>query len=348
MSSLDLHVKISGHEAFAWIKNCLENHSLLPEDEEQLRDFIISHKPKDFKNPRKPRASKKSSKERAADSYNPDLCDAMTWNDHLGAQCDHKKIEGQCFCKRHFNENEKHGATRFGIFLMEDNGNVKKDRYTHAFNDTDNKIHLWDGVERPKKTKKSSKSSDSSDSDDKPKTIRKCSLCHQTGHNKKTCPTLNQDKDNDSTSILTPVDEDETDTGAGTGLPAENTTSREAFEQARVELTNTLSVTNDTQDDLVLVPTDSQETVLIPDDNDEVLDLDEDLSHDNDESDDLKYVTFEGVDYILMEDDMTVHDEHLDEIGKWDGEKVQFNSSELAKDHRIRKFEKKASENKKD
>ena len=315
MSTIDFHAKISGHEAFAWIKNCLENHTLLPEDEEQLCDFIVSHKPKDFKNPRKPRASKKSSKERASDSYDPVLCDAMTWNDHLGAQCDHKKMDGQCFCKRHFNENEKNGATRFGIFLM-DGDSFKKERYTHAFNDTDNKIHLWDGVERPKKekTKKEKKSSGA------PKGTRKCSVCGECGHDKRKCPQLKESTEtvieNNTENVLPPVDESTEDTGAGTGLPVE--TTQEEFNQARVTLSNSIAE-----------PTDSQETVLLvpdeQDEQDEQGELDEDLSHDDDPEDeeDSSTITIEGITYNYDKEDCEILDDELTPIGEWlDGDVV--------------------------
>ena len=320
MSTIDFHAKISGHEAFAWIKNCLENHTLLPEDEEQLCEFIVSHKPKDFKNPRKPRASKKSSKERASDSYDPVLCDAMTWNDHLGAQCDHKKMDGQCFCKRHFNENEKNGATRFGIFLM-DGDSFKKERYTHAFNDTDNKIHLWDGVERPKKdkTKKEKKSSGA------PKGTRKCSVCGECGHDKRKCPHKESTEEstenvtenvtqNNTENILPPVDESTEDTGAGTGLRVQ--TTQEEFVQARVELSNTIAESTDSQETVLLVPDEAQDSQN---------ELDEDLSHDADPEDEEESttITIEGITYNYDKEDCEILDGELSPIGEWlDGDVV--------------------------
>lgn len=324
MSSIDMHTKISGHEAFAWIKNCLENHSLLPEDEEQLIDFIVSQKPKDFKNPRKPRASKKSSQERASDDYQPSLCDAMVWNDHLGAQCDKKKVDGKCFCNRHFNENEKHGATRFGIFLINSDGDVQKQRYTHAFNNTEDKIHLWDGVERPKKAKKTSSSTT--------KGTRKCGICGECGHNRKTCPHRPKEPE---------------DTGAGTGLNL--IPSHQEFNQARVNLsdaisgnsnTETQNDTNETQNDT----TDSQETVLLlPDPQPE--DLDEDLSLDNhDDDDDNSTVMYQGIQYRLDTEDNTIVDDEMDVIGNWDPDTqtIEWINSDISKFHRLAVFELKA------
>ena len=79
MASVDFHLKISGHEAKEWIRNCcdaLDKGNASYDDEEGFIQFISEHKPKDFKPPRKSRASKKSSEERADTEYNCELCDA--------------------------------------------------------------------------------------------------------------------------------------------------------------------------------------------------------------------------------------------------------------------------------
>jgi hypothetical protein len=326
MSTIDFHAKISGHEAYAWIKNCLENHSLLPEDEEKLCDFIISHKPKDFKNPRKHRVSKKSSSERSSEPKDETKCDAIIWlkDGKVGyaGQCSRKKKGDNTLCAFHQKEADNHcGCTRFGLFDVT--------RYTHAYNNPEDTLHAWHDVEMPDKPKKEKKSSNA------PKGTRKCSVCGQIGHNKRKCPQLNESNgnvtENVTEEILSPVNED---TGAGTGLNVETTTTTEQFNQARVELTNTLSVTTDNQDDLI----------LIPNQQDEQDELDEDLSHDEPDGGDSETITYQGITYTIDTEDNSILDDELTEIGKWDGKKVKFHTSEAAKDHRIAVLEFKAKE----
>ena len=327
MSSIDFHTKISGHEAYAWIKNCLENHSLLPEDEEQLRDFIISHKPKDFKNPRKQRVSKKSSSERSSEPKDETRCDAIIWlkDGKVGyaGQCSRKKKGDNTLCSFHQKEADNHcGCTRFGLFDVT--------RYTHAYNNPEDTLHAWHDVEMPDKPKKEKKSSNA------PKGTRKCSVCGQIGHNKRKCPQLNESNgnvtENVTEEILSPVNED---TGAGTGINLETITTTEQFNQARVELTNTLSVTTDNQDDLILIPNQQDE-------QGEQDELDEDLSHDEPDGGDSETITYQGITYTIDTEDNSILDDELTEIGKWDGKKVEFHTSEAAKDHRIAVLELKA------
>ena len=315
MSTIDFHAKISGHEAFAWIKNCLENHTLLPEDEEQLCDFIVSHKPKDFKNPRKQRASNKSSSERSVEPKDETKCDAIIWlkDGKVGyaGQCSRKKKGDNTLCTFHQKEADSHcGCTRFGLFDVT--------RYTHAYNNTEDTLHAWHDVEMPDKPKKEKKSSNA------PKGIRKCSVCGQTGHNKRKCPQLKESTENvtenvtenNTENVLPPVDESTVDTGAGTGLPVE--TTQEEFNQARVTLSNSIAE-----------PTDSQETVLLvpdeQDEQDEQGELDEDLSHDADPEDeeDSSTITIEGITYNYDKEDCEILDDELAPIGEWlDGDVV--------------------------
>ena len=135
--------------------------------------------------------------------------------------------------------------------------------------------------------------------------------------------------ENVTENVIPPVDQD---TGAGTGLNVDTTTT-EQFNQARVELTNTLSESND-----------SQETVLlVPDGQDEQDELDEDLSHDNsDDDDENETITYQGITYTIDTEDNSILDDLLTEIGKWDGKKIEFHNSEAAKDHRIAVLELKA------
>ena len=105
--TIDFHAKLSGHEAKEWIQNCLTAMGHAHDDEEKLIDFISQHKPKDFKAPRKSRASKKSSSERSETEYECQLCDARVWNDGLGAQCTRKKKDDGCLCTIHCKEASK-------------------------------------------------------------------------------------------------------------------------------------------------------------------------------------------------------------------------------------------------
>ena len=172
--TIDFHAKLSGHEAKEWIQNCLIAMGHAHDDEEKLIEFISQHKPKDFKAPRKSRASKKSSSERSETEYECQLCDARVWNDGLGAQCTRKKKDDGCLCTIHCKEVSKNdGKLR--------NGLITEDRPTHAYGDETQQLLPWHDVELPeKKTKKSSGG----------KGTRKCSNCGECGHNKKTCPHL--------------------------------------------------------------------------------------------------------------------------------------------------------------
>ena len=181
MASVDFHQKISGHEAKEWIRNVCDamDRGATFDDEESFINFISEHKPKDFKAPRKQRASKKSSEDRAATEYNCQLCDARVWNSGLGGQCSRKKIDGDWCCSIHSKEAAKNdGKLR--------NGLITEDRPTHAYGDVSQQLLPWHDVELPKKTKKTS----GGEGKGKGKGTRKCSNCGECGHNKKTCPLL--------------------------------------------------------------------------------------------------------------------------------------------------------------
>ena len=149
MASVDFHQKISGHEAKEWIRNVCDamDRGATFDDEESFINFISEHKPKDFKAPRKQRASKKSSEDRAATEYNCQLCDARVWNSGLGGQCSRKKIDGDWCCSIHSKEAAKNdGKLR--------NGLITEERPTHAYGDDSQALLPWHDVELPKKTKK--------------------------------------------------------------------------------------------------------------------------------------------------------------------------------------------------
>ena len=184
MSTVNYSTRMTGFEAKEWIRNCLvamgHDH-----DDEEFIEFIGEHKPTDFKAPRKPRAAKKSSEDRAVTEYDCQLCDARVWNDSLGAQCTRKKKDDECLCTIHLKEEAKNdGALRNGLYNSE--------RPTHAFDDEEQALLPCHDVEVPKKVKKST------DKTSGEKKARKCGNCGECGHNKKTCPSL--DKNVDSTA----------------------------------------------------------------------------------------------------------------------------------------------------
>ena len=65
-------------------------------------------------------------------------------------------------------------------------------------------------------------------------------------------------------------------------------------------------------------------------------DLEEDLEED--ESGDGETIFFEGIEYTLDTEENIVYDDELAEIGKWDGETIEFDNATNAKLHRVRKL----------
>ena len=318
MASVDFHQKISGHEAKEWIRNVCDalDRGATFDDEESFIQFISEHKPKDFKAPRKQRASKKSSEDRAATEYNCQLCDARVWNSGLGGQCSRKKIDGEWCCTIHSKEAAKNdGKLR--------NGLITEERPTHAYGDESQALLPWHDVELPKKTKKTS------GGEGKGKGTRKCSNCGECGHNKKTCPLLKcetvekkvekkVEKVEDVvstvraalTEVVAKVEEkmEETidepipeDDGAGTGLIPLN---KESVEEEKVETPKTDPLSDE--------------------------ELEEDQSGDT--------ITFQGIEYTLDTEENMVYDDELAEVGTWDGEKIEFINATAAKLHRVRKL----------
>ena len=174
--SLVQHDKISVGEAMEWLQNAKTSwgDGGVP-DEEEFLQVITDLRPVDFKAPRKPRVSKKSSSssERAEMDYDESKCDARVWNDSLGAQCSRKKVDGQCLCNMHQKHADKHdGKLKEGIF--------NEERPTHHYGDENDKLIPWHDVvgDKPKKSSAPKKSSKQ----------RNCSNCGGCGHNKRNCP----------------------------------------------------------------------------------------------------------------------------------------------------------------
>jgi len=177
---LDLFQKISGHEAKAWVTACLKARGIELEDAEVV-SLIDSCRPEDFKNPRRPRVSKKvssSSSERSEADYEPTRCDARVWlKGGFAGQCSCKKAGYGRLCKRHQSEADKNdGAVKNGFF--------NEDRPDYHYGDESKSFIPWHDSTVCKPVK------DTSSSTDKPKKPRICSLCKCAGHTKRTCPTL--------------------------------------------------------------------------------------------------------------------------------------------------------------
>lgn len=336
MASVDFHQKISGHEAKEWIRNCCDalDKGATYDDEEGFITFICEHKPKDFKAPRKQRASKKSSEDRAATEYECHLCDARVWNNALGGQCSRKKIDGEVCCSIHLKESAKNdGCLR--------NGYITEERPTHAYGDESQQMLPWHDVEMPKKTKKTS----GGEGKGKGKGTRKCGNCGECGHNKKTCPLLKCEtvdkvekkvkkkvekkveevedvistvraaltevvakvEEKEEETIKEPVHEDD---GAGTGLIPLN---KESVEEDPVE--------EPVEDEKVETPKTEPMS-------------DEELDEDNSD----ETVTFQGIEYTFDNEDNMVYDDELEQVGTWDGETIDFINATAAKLHRVRKL----------
>ena len=339
MASVDFHQKISGHEAKEWIRNVCDaiDRGATYDDEESFIQFISEHKPKDFKAPRKQRASKKSSEDRAATEYDCQLCDARVWNNALGGQCSRKKLEGEVCCSIHQKESEKNdGCLR--------NGYITEERPTHAYGDESQQLLPWHDVELPKKTKKTS----GGEGKGKGKGTRKCGNCGECGHNKKTCPLLKGESEkvekveevvSTVRAALTevvekvsndepvpeddPVPEDEPvpeDDGAGVGLHLiePQTDPWGAEEQDDVS-----GLEKECQMNTAGNSTPKTEPL-----SDE--ELEEDQSGET--------ITFQGIEYTFDSEENMVYDDELAEVGTWDGEKIEFLNATAAKLHRVRKL----------
>ena len=349
MASVDFHQKISGHEAKEWIRNVCDamdrgaTADIDLGDEERFIQFISEHKPKDFKAPRKQRASKKSSEDRAATEYNCQLCDARVWNNALGGQCSRKKIDGEWCCTIHSKEAAKNdGKLR--------NGLITEERPTHAYGDESQALLPWHDVELPKKTKKTS----GGEGKGKGKGTRKCSNCGECGHNKKTCPllkceTVDKEIENKEekvekvekkveqvedvvstvratlTEVVAKVEASEDpipeDDASGTGLIPLN---KEPVEEDPVEEQEELfGLEKDYQMNATGNSTPKTEPLS-----------DEEL--DEDQSDDT--ITFQGIEYTFDSEENMVYDDELAEVGTWDGETIEFINATAAKLHRVRKL----------
>jgi len=302
---LDLFQKISGHEAKAWVSACLKARGIELEDAEVV-SLIDSCRPEDFKNPRKPRVSKKvssSSSERSSEDYEPTRCDARVWlKGGFAGQCSCKKGSGR-LCKRHQTEADKNdGAVKNGFF-----NEVRPD---YHYGDDSKSFIPWHDSTVCKPVK------DTSSSTDKPKKPRICSLCKCAGHTKRTCPTLKAVEETSPTPDPAPASEPAAETAAVPEPAAETAAVPEpAAETAAEPAAETAAV-----------PEPAAESVVEPE-------LDEDLEDvsDNEEEGDTIDCTYEGVAYTRNSKD-EVFDDDFELVGSWVDGAIKF-SPEGAANH---------------
>jgi len=322
--------KLSVAEAQQWVLNAIAHLEQLPEDPKELtQEFFDETRPVDFKEPKKPRVSKKKSStssdisERSEEGYDCMRCDARASKKQKGMrfdfQCSHSKLDGECFCKNHlrqFNSSK-------GLEL----GKVTEERPTHwadgkaiAWHDADPEL-----LETLKKKTKKKKEVDP----DAPKKQRKCGLCGEVGHTKRTCPKV--DKKPESPKVEETVG----------GLLSE-IVDKVVSEETLVPETPVLEspVPETPQPELKVDETiedDGKGTGLVPfqleedDSNTEPL---SDDSDDSDEEEDNIPFLYQGIQYEREPSgDQTVFDDEGDTVGKWNGEEITFLSASLKLEH---------------
>lgn len=288
MSLTAMPEKLSVSDSKAWIQ---ENLCVLCD----LDDGGFIQAIHDLKSaiPKKPRVSKKTPIEDRIDApYDEHKCDARVWlkPGNFAGQCTNKKVDGQCFCKRHQTEADKHaGMVRNGIY--------NKERPTHAYGDTDGEVLPWHDVVIEKPAKKGKSSSSSSGS----RKTRTCGNCGGVGHDKRTCPHATKSSTN-------PFSVAELQAMLAAASLEENKVEQKAPQGSAVEET--------TPD-----PDPEPEPEPSPEPSPEMVDSDEGGSDDGDSKD--IDCSFEGVPYTRNSDDK-VFDDDFDEVGTWDGTKIIF------------------------
>ena len=314
MASHDLSKKISGHEALQWLKNCLQDSNNIIstdgsiDDQSQLIDFFLSHKPVGFKNPRKPRTSKVSSdsSERSSNEYSPSLCDARVWlHGGLPGQCSRKKKDGcGCFCAMHHNEANKHDG-------MTKNGLITGDRPTHHYFDTSLSFIPWHDSEKPV-------------SENTTKKPRCCGICGKPGHNKKRCP------DNPDNVNISPVESpvDQVDTPAESPADQVDSPAESPDESPADSPADPIPEDDDdTASTVSLSPSDAAAAgcgLDIDTSPDDIIQVDTNNS-------DYIHFEYEGVQYMRKDgkiydpNDDSDDDDEEESIGTWEDGQVKFN-----------------------
>ena len=322
--------KLSVAEAQQWVLNAIAHLEQLPEDPKELtQEFFDETRPVDFKEPKKPRVSKKKSStssdisERSEEGYDCMRCDARATKKQKGMrfdfQCSHSKLDGECFCKNHlrqFNSSK-------GLEL----GKVTEERPTHwpdgkaiAWHDADPEL-----LETLKKKTKKKKEVDP----DAPKKQRKCGLCGEVGHTKRTCPKM--DKKPESPKVEETVGEVLSEI-VDKVVPPETPVLKTPVINSPVPETPVLELKGEES-----IEDGGKGTGLVPlqleedDSNTEPL---SEYSDDSEEEEDNIPFLFEGIQYEREPSgDQTVFDDEGDTVGKWNGEEITFLSASLKMEH---------------
>ena len=326
--SVELHQKLSVAEAQQWLidAHCewmgKDTSELSEASLDALKEEIHSMRPKEFKAPRKPRATKvsSSSSDRSQEDYNEERCDARVWTGPrvggFGAQCSCKASGEGSLCKRHTTEASKHdGMVKNGFFNL--------DRPTHHYGNTDDvKAFIpWHDVLDQMPAKKAKKASSGSSS-----APRKCGICGEVGHNKRKCPHAEAESASMSVADL------EQALAAAKAKEVADAEAKKALEEQAAQEVLEEDDHDLSAEDQAAAGTGLPKEEELPEPEPEP-ELEEDLDEDTEgESHDC---SFEGVEYTRNSQDK-VYDDDFDEAGTWDGEKIVF-SKAGAKMHKMAK-----------
>lgn len=345
--SVSLTEKITVAEAHEWLKNASMEWGLTHHEADEFVENVTGFRPRDFKAPKAKRGPNKNSlslEDRLCLPYDPTRCDAGVYVGPGGkpgpgghwVQC---KCKADGVCKTHQKVVDKHGVPRDGYFNQE--------RPTHPFNDETKPPTPWEGVDVPKR-KKGKKSSDG---DRKPTT---CGHCGEVGHNKRTCPNLNQEAkkpvkkpkksmEDEKAELLKKLAALEKKQEAAVVVNTDETTDH--VEESVEETTSVEEVSEEasmTESEVAAAgcwPSDhSSEPEPEPEPESEVLqadtseyqvDLEEDLTTEeleedsdtitvDDESDETIECSFEGIEYVRDKSGTVFDMPEMDAVGTWD------------------------------
>ena len=326
--------KITIAEAHQWIKNVVielegAQHPII-DDEVLTEDFFNQTRPIGFKEPKKVRVSQKRSSassdasERSEEDYDCTRCDARASKKQKGLrfdfQCSHAKIDGECFCKNHLKQSNSTKGLELGK-ITEDRPQYWADGKAIPWHDADPEILA--SLKKKKTSKKKPVDQDA------PKKPRKCGLCGETGHTKRSCPQASRvplsPKDENTeevvaevlTAIVDHISSDE-ETNLEQKEEAPNVEQKE--EAQKVEQKEEDSGVGTGLVSLQLEEDDSSTQALSEDETDE-------------EEENIPFL-FQGVQYEREPSgDQSVFDEEGDTVGSWNGEEIKFISASLRMEH---------------
>jgi len=336
MSSVSLTEKITVAEAHEWLKNASMEWGLTHHEAEAFVEDVTGIRPRDFQAPKAKRGPNKNSispEERRCLPYDPTRCDAGVY---AGPRVGGFRVQCKCkadgVCKTHQKVVDKHGMPRDGYFNQE--------CPTHPFNDETKPPTPWEGVEVPEK-KKGRKTSGGE------RKATTCSHCGEVGHNKRTCPNLDQEAkkakkpvkkpkkslEDEKADLLKklaalekkqgedvedkPADTAETDSGAGVYPDGLNSDSSQSTLEQQTEpepesqpvLARAPSQSDLTNSELEEDTTEYQASAA---------DADDETITVEDEADETIDCSFEGVEYV-RDNSGTVFDmPEMDAVGTWD------------------------------